>query len=339
MVIFSFSTCLRNQSGAIADPNLRHCRNIISIMVSLLLVGCAIDTRAIASPREILQPWTEMTGAQPGSPLGGIPAQIIPASGYITLRRPTSISANGSDIYLIDAGLRRIFHYDPFQQTLTPFAPTLPANAEMRIYVAPDKSVYVTDPAHERVLHFNWDGSPLPSLVSPGNMVRPVAVVADERNGQVLVADGLLNQMIAFDNLGMTLAIFKPRQTLSVATMTAGPDGIYVLDRLARQIVVLGWNGALLYAFGVNELSQPGAIAVSQDNIVFISDDFDNTIKAYRHSTADNNFVLAGNIGSNPINMDSFNGIAGLAIDDGQLYVADSLNSRVQIMLIDSRAP
>ncbi len=341
MVIFSFYTCLRNQFVAIAEAKLRHCRKIICVMMSLLLVGCAIETRGIASPHEILQPWTEITGAQSGGSLGGIPVQINPASGsdYITLRRPTSISASGNDIYLIDAGLRRIFHYDPFQQTLTPFAPTLPVNVDMRIYVAPDKSVFVTDPAHQQVLHFNWDGSPLPSLVSQGNMAHPVAVVVDQFSGRVLVADGLFNRIIAFDNLGMTLAIFKPRQTLSVATMTSGPDGVYVLDRLARQVVVLGWNGAFLYAFAANELSQPGAIAVSRDNIVFISDDFDNTIKAYRHSTADNNFVIAGKIGSNPFNMDSFNGIAGLAIDDGQLYVADSLNSRVQIMSIDPRAP
>jgi hypothetical protein len=328
-----------NPYKSAVTPKPRHGAPLVSIVAVLMLVGCATDSGETVTRREILQPWTEITGAQAGT-LQGLPAQINSPTGYVTLRRPSAISARGNDIYLLDVGLHRIFRYSNFQQTLTPFATTLSVEVGMSIFAAPDMSVYVTDPIHERVLHFNWDGTPLPSLASRGNLARPVSIVVNEYNGQVLVADGLLDRIIAFDNLGMTLSVFKPQQVLSIAAMTTGPDGIYIVDRLAKRIVVLGWDGMFRYAFGDDALSEPSAIAVSRDNLAFISDNFDNTIRVYRVQKADgNNVVLADKIGGVGVAPGSFNDIGGLAATDDLLYVADSLNSRVQIMMIDPRAP
>jgi NHL repeat len=330
-----------SQFWSVAPTETRYYYKLIYFMALLLLVGCAVDSHEQVTQREILQPWTEITGTQVGSLQQGLPAQVNPPSGldYITLQRPVSISARGNDIFLLDAGLRRIFRFDNFQQTLTPFATNLQIKAGMNIYVAPDMSVYVTDPAHEQVLHSNWDGTSLPPLVSRGNIARPVSVVVDLRNGLALVADGLFDQIIVFDNLGTTLSVIKPRRILSIGAMTSGPDGVYVVDRLSKRAAVIGWDGTFRYAFGLDALTAPGAIAVSRDNIVFISDNFDNTIKIYRRiTTKSNNFVLADNVGGSQIAMDSFNGIGGLAVVGNQLYVADSSNSRVQIMLIDPRA-
>jgi hypothetical protein len=343
MVIFSFFNLRRQGSPFKLAVALKPCcrLQLLSIMAALILTGCAIDSRDPVTRREILQPWTELTSAQAGTPLHGLPAQMNSprSTGYIALERPVAMSAHGNDIYLLDAGLRRIFRYDSFQHTLTPFATTLSAEAGMSIYAAPDMSVYVTDPAHAQVLHFNWNGTPLPSLVSRGNLARPVSVVVDGHNGRVLVADGLFDRIIVFDSLGMALSAFKPQQVSSIVAMAAGPDGIYVVDRLANRIVVLGWDGTFRYAFGADALSEPGAIAVSRDNLVFISDNFDHTIRIYRRqSTNGNNLVLADKIGGVGVAPGSFNGIGGLAVTDDLLYAADSLNARVQIMLINPRA-
>jgi len=343
MVIYSFCNIKGhgNPFKSAVAPKSRHLAQLLSIMAALTLIGCATDSRDEVTRREVLQPWTEITGAQAGTSPQGLPAQMNspPGAGYIALRLPTAVSARGNDIYLLDVGLRRIFRYDNFQQTLTPFATTLSVEAGMSIYAAPDMSVYVTDPAHERVLHFNWDGTSLPPLVSRGNLAHPVSVVVDEHNGQVLVADGLFDRIIAFNSLGMTLSVFKPQQVLSIAAMTTGPDGIYVVDRLAKRIVVLGWDGIFHYAFGADALSEPGAIAVSRDNLVFISDNFNHTIMIYRRQrTEGNNLMIEDKIGGVGVAPGSFNGIGGLAAADDLLYVADSLNARVQIMLINPRA-
>jgi hypothetical protein len=154
---------------------------------------------------------------------------------------------------------------------------------------------------------------------------------------------------------------------LTIAAMVAGPDGLYVVDRLAKQVVVLGWDGRFRYAFGADALGEPGAIAVSRDNLVFVSDNFSHVIKVYRvqrtvsitgglagvagqpgrmagssvraQRTAGEKVLLVAKVGGVGIAPGSFNGIAGLSIADDFLFVADSLNARVQIMLINPGAP
>jgi hypothetical protein len=305
---------------------------LLSLIAAFTLAGCAMPDTAQdpAAPRALLQRWSDLTGAQSGkSPLGP------PGTSHITLRRPSSVSARNNEVYLIDAGLNRIFQYNRFQQTLIPFT-NLSVNADMRIYAAPDRSVYIADPHNSAVLHFTVDGTQLPSLVSPGNLARPVAVSVDERNGQILVADALFDQFVFFNSLGMTLSVVRPQHALAIAAMTTGPDGIYVADRIDRQVSVLGWDGAFRYAIGAKDLGRPGAIAVNRDNLVFVGDNSDQTIKVYRGQGAsgEKNPLMAkiGGPGAGP---GSFNGISDLAVDGSMLYATDSLNARVQILLIN----
>lgn len=292
----------------------------LCIVAILMLAGCATSATATA-PGALLRPWVELAGARPGALLGGAAER----DGYIKLRYPTAVSARNNDVYLVDAGLRRIFRYNRAQQTLARFTDLAP-DAGASIYAAPDMSVYVTDPAAGQVLHFAWDGTPLPSLSAPGNLARPISVTVDESGGRVLVADGLYDQIVVFSNTGMPLSIIKPQQVRAIAAIALGPDGIYVADRFARRVVVLGWGGEFRYAFGAGDLAEPGAIAVSRDNLVFVGDNFDHTVKVYRDSS-----LVSKAGGAAP---GSFSGIAGLAVDGSLLYVADSQNARVQIMLI-----
>jgi hypothetical protein len=341
-VIFLFNNKMLqgNRFGSAVQPTLQYYVQLAKIMVAMLLVCLVVGSRGEITRREI-QPWTEIAGAQSDSNLRYLLAQVNSPFGsdYITLRRPTSISARGNDIYLLDAGLRQILRYANFQQTLTPFATLLSVEAGVGIYIAPDMPVYATDPAHEQVLHFNWDDTPFPSLVSRGNMAYPDSVVVNEHNGHLLVIDSLPDQMIAFRSLGMTLSAIKPRPFPTVATMTAGPEGIYVANRLAKLIVISEWGGSFCDTFGGDPLSKPDTIAVSRDNIAFINDDFNNTISFHRRLGAiGNNPVLADKIADGRVATDSFNTI-GLAAVDGKLCVTDSMNPRGQIMLIDPRAP
>lgn len=318
------------KSAAAPKPSGRI--RLLNLLAAIALAGCTLpDTaRDPATPRALLQQWVGITGAQAGTPRPG-----SPGTGYITLRRPTAMSARDNEVYLIDAGLNRIFRYDRFQQTLTPFT-NLSANADMSIYAAPDRSVYIADPHRSEVLHYTWDGTQLPSFISPGNLARPVSVVVDESSGQLLVADGLFDQIIAFNSLGMTLSVVRPQPALAIAAMTTGPDGIYVVDRLGRRVVVLGRNGAFRYTLGATDMGTPGAIVVSRDNLVFVGDNFDQTIKVYRgQGTRAGDGILIAKVGGAGAAPGSFNGIAGMAVDGSLLYVADSLNARVQIMLIN----
>lgn len=301
----------------------RYCAGL-GIVAALTLAGCATSATA---QEGLLRPWAELTGARPGALSGGMTER----GGYVQLRHPTAVSARSNDIYLVDAGLRRIFRYDRAQQTLAQFT-TLTPDTRTSIYAAPDYSVYVVNPAREQVLHFTRDGVALPSLSSPGNLARPVSVAVDEGGGRVLVADGLYDQIVVFNSMGRPLSVIKSQQVRAVAAIALGPDGIYVVDRLTRQVVVLDQNGAFRQAFGAGELIEPTAIAVSRDGLVFVGDNFSHTVRAYRNGLP---VAEAGGAGAAP---GSFNGIGGLAVDDGNLlYVTDSQNARVQIMIITPR--
>lgn len=297
----------------------------LCILLALVLTGCATPDTATARG-ELLRPWIELTGASPGALQGGTAER----GGYVKLGYPTAVSARNNDIYLVDAGLRRILRYNGAQQTLARFT-TLTPDDRASVYAAPDMSVYVTDPAGGQVLHFAWDGASLPALSAPGNLARPISVAADEGGGRVLVADGLYDQIVVFNNMGMLLSVIKPQQVRAIAAIAPGPDGIYVVDRLARRVAVLGWGGEFRYAFGAGDLKSPGAIAVSRDNLVFVGDNFDHTVKVYHDG------LLLSKAGGAGVAPGSFSAIAGLAVDGNLLYVADSLNARVQVMLIDSR--
>lgn len=307
---------------------LRFCAGM-GIVAVLMLSGCAtpVTMPNPAGRGGLLRPLTELTGARPDTLPGGTAGR----DGYIRLRYPTAVSARSNDVYLVDAGLRRIFRYDRAQQTLARFT-TLTPDAGTSVYAAPDLSVYVIDPARGQVLHFTRDGVPLPSLSSPGNLARPVSVAVEEVGGRVLVADGLYDQIVVFNSLGRPLSVIKPQQVRAVAAIALGQDGIYVVDRLARQVVVLELDGTFRHAFGAGDLIEPTAIAVSRDGLVFVGDNFSRTVKAYRNELP---VAEAGGAGAAP---GSFNGIGGLAVDEGNLlYVTDSQNARVQIMMIIPR--
>lgn len=320
---------------------------ILGIVAALILAGCASDFTASATQHNVLEPWTEITQGQADILAPG-PSSTMnpPGSNFITLVRPAALSAQGNDIYIFDAGLGKIFRYDRDQQTLNPFATILPVQSGISIYAAPDSSIYYTDPAQGQVFHFARDGARLPPLISRGNLVRPVSVIMDESNGQVMVADGLYDQIVVFNSLGMVLNIIKPQHVLSIAAMVAGPGGIYVLDSLAKQVVALGWDGRFRYAFDTGSLSEPGSIAVYRDNLVFVSDNFKHVIKVYRvrktrrlsHGSTGEGVQLVANVGGEGFAPDSFNGIAGLSVAGDYLFVADSLNARVPIMLINPSA-
>ena len=77
-------------------------------------------------------------------------------------------------------------------------------------------------------MHFAREGTPLLPLISHGNLARPVSVTVDQSNGQILVTDGLYDQIVVFNSLGAALNVIKPQHVLTIAAMAAGPDGINV---------------------------------------------------------------------------------------------------------------
>ena len=73
---------------------------------------------------------------------------------------------------------------------------------------------------------------------------------------------------------------------------------------------------------------QPRAIAVDGANRVFIAEGTDDRIKVFAAGK------LIDSFGGSGASHSRYSGITALALDENLLYVADSLNARVQILLV-----
>lgn len=308
----------------------RRCRSLRNWLIFFFAPLLCVDAAAQAADctvntQPVLVPWTTLAGARIAarpSPLSALPRKLDFA-GYLPWLSPTMVAARGNIVYVVDDGRRQIFQYDLAQQTMTPFA-AYSAGAVSGIAVAPDLSLYVADINARRVLHFSVDGRLLRTFGNDLEVARPVAVLFDEASGNILVADSLYNHVVVFNSLGRVLSVLQSSEGRSMEAMVQGPDGLYLLDRLGKQVVVIGQDGADRYTLGNGTLKNPGAIAVDRFNRVFVSDSFDNTIKIYAHGQLVASF---GGTGANPA---AFNRITSLWLEQNMLYVADSLNARIQ---------
>nr|MDP2191900.1 hypothetical protein [Rhodoferax sp.] len=308
---------------------------LVFFVATLLCVHAAAQTAlGTANKQPLLTPWATLAGAWVAaprpSPSSSLPRK--PAFGaYLSWQSPTAVAARGNYVYVVDGGRRQIFRYDLAQQTMTPFT-DYAAGAVSAITVAPDLSLYVADTNARQVLHFSFDGRLLQRFSNDMEMARPVAVLLDESSGRLWVADSLRNQVLVFNSLGRVLSALRSREGRSIEAMAQGPDGLYLVDRLSRQVVVIGQDGTDIAVLGKGTLKMPGVIAVDRYNRVFVSDSFDNTIKVYEQGQ------LVASVGGSGAIPASFNRITSLWMDQNMLYVADSLNARIQTFHVASPA-
>lgn len=309
-----------------------HCgRWCVGMAAAIALAGCAAPqgVNGNAAARPLLQPWQTLTGArlhvQPVPTFGAMPKT---GGNYVNFLVPAMVAARNNLVYVADSGHRQIFRYDATQMAMSRFA-DYPATVVAGMTLAPDMSLYVADIASHRVLHFSHDGRLLRTFGSEA-LARPVSVVWEESVGQLLVADSLYNHVVVFNSLGRALGTLKSDETRTLEAMARGPEGLYLVDRQSKQVVVLGMDGIDRYAFGSGMLKDPHAIAVDRYGRVFVSDEFDNAIKVFQHGE------LIATVGGAVDSRVKFNRVTGMWLDKNTLYVADSLQNRIQIFHVSS---
>ena len=308
-------------------------RRCWSALAFALLSFVAVAQTGTPKSRSLLTPWATLSGAFVAAtpdPLSGR-ANSPQFSGYLTWLSPTAVAARANFVYVADSGRRQIFRYDLAQQKMRPYA-DFAGGAVTAMALGPDLSLFVADSGARQVLHFSFDGRLLQKFGNDPQLARPVAVLVDEFGGSVWVADSLYSHVVVFNSLGRVLSVLRSSLARNIQAMALGPDGLYLLDRLAGQVVVIGRDGGDRYTLGQGTLRLPGAIAVDRFNRVFVSDDFDNTLKVYERGQ------LVSSVGGSGATLNSFNQIASLWIDQNRLYVVDRLNARIQTFQVASPA-
>ncbi|MDH5546351.1 MAG: hypothetical protein OEZ43_12220 [Gammaproteobacteria bacterium] len=251
------------------------------------------------------------------------------------LERPVSIGLRDDIMYIFDAGDGYIFRYSLVDGRMDPMAGVGAEVAEdaTDIYVAADHSFYLADIEGRRVLHFDPDGNLIRSYFHGPNISRPVAVSVNEDNGEVFVADEVYSHVVVFNKRGEPLRGIGgrgegPGKFRIITDMIKTADGFYLSDRIELSVQVLDNEGRYLTHFGEGQLIFPTALTVDNFGRVYVSEKNESIIKVFQQGK------LIDVIGSNGYGRGEFRFVSDMKVHKGYLYVADSLNGRVQVFEI-----
>ncbi len=166
---------------------------------------------------------------------------------------------------------------------------------------------------------------------------RPMGLAVSADGEKLYIADFGDPRVLVADFKKRSLSVFAPTDVVGTPFGLAldGAGNLYCTDQGGRRVVVLRPDGTLLRAFGKDEeLVRPSGIAVdSRNKRVYVADPARIDSPDHRVLTYD----LEGNLirvhgegrGNAP---GQFNFPVFVAVDDaGRLFVADSMNFRVQI--------
>ncbi len=166
---------------------------------------------------------------------------------------------------------------------------------------------------------------------SPVILQRPQAVITDGA-GRIYVSDVSRQAVYVFDRTRAELAVWEyaaegVRFKIPVGLSLADDGSLYVADAGLKAIVRLGQQGEPLALLGVGELIHPAGVVWSNEHQrLYVADRGANSIKAF---SLDDRLLFS--FGGHGEREGMLNGPTYLTWHANELYVTDTLNSRIQI--------
>ena len=166
---------------------------------------------------------------------------------------------------------------------------------------------------------------------------KPYGIAADAR-GRIYTADTELKSIFVIDAQARTVERLQGSSrtplVMPVGVAVDAEDRLFVSDADLHSVVCFSASGQPVAVFGTASLGRPGGIALDKNrNRLYVAD-----AKAGRIAVFDTvTFKLAGYFGSPGVpghrDNGTFLGPTNVAVDrQGNIYVADTLNYRVQIL-------
>lgn len=168
-------------------------------------------------------------------------------------------------------------------------------------------------------------------------LVQPNGVVVD-RAGNIYVADAYVGAVFIFHPQSRTVTMIAHGRDAHFKAITGlamdDSDRLFVADVQAKQVLVFDPSHKLEATFGLDRFSQPTGLAIDPENrFLYVVDSKKECVFVY---DADNYKYLrtVGGPQKKPGDEDpgAFTRPTNAAVDgEGNLYVADTLNNRIQI--------
>lgn len=166
----------------------------------------------------------------------------------------------------------------------------------------------------------------------PREIYRPQSGAVDDA-GRILVADRGNASVFVFDEKAATLETWQQadgtRKFASPVGVAMGPDGVVlVTDSELALVARLNQKGDSIGPIGKGHLTRPTGVAYEPETRrIFVVDTGDHQIKLF--DTQGNLLDVWGERGDGP---GEFNYPTYASIHGGKLYVADTMNARVQVL-------
>lgn len=302
--------------------------------------GCAAPNPAagpvkgttVARGAELLTPWLTLTGGWRAPTPAAALLQGLPNAARLNFVWPVALAARDDAVIVADAGLRQLVRVDRNLDRATPLGALAPDRG-VALHWGPDLGLWMAEPSSGLLRLLDRNGREVRRFSHDLLAARPVAVAwRAQEGGGLFVADAQAAQVVVFDVFGRALRRFGQGRLQSVVAMASGPKGLYLLDRQAQQVLVFDEQGTLLETMGADTLVLPQAIAVDRSGRVFVADEADAAIHVFRQGRA------VARLTGRALGLSR---IDALAVDGHLLHAADSMASRVRILLItpDSMRP
>jgi DNA-binding beta-propeller fold protein YncE len=171
---------------------------------------------------------------------------------------------------------------------------------------------------------------------------KPYGVTTDSR-GRIYAADIEMGAVIVIDPKARTVerraGSSRAPIAMPVGLAVDSEDRLFVSDSQLQSITCFSPDGQVISRFGAGSIERPGGIAVdSRRKRLYVADAKANRIAAFDT----NKFTLLGHFGKpstfpNP-EKGTFAGPSNVAVDsEGNIYVADTFNCRIQILSPDGK--
>lgn len=165
-----------------------------------------------------------------------------------------------------------------------------------------------------------------------GRIAEPIGLAVSDDGDRLYVSDALQRTVFVFNFRTKTLSRIEGLSFPGGVALDA-QDNLYVVDTLKKSISVFGRDGKLVKEMGDDSLVRPMGIAIDRPNRrIYVVDTGDRSSKEQNVKIFDLDGRRIGAIGGAPGgDFGQFSYPTMIAVDDkGNVYVSDTLNSRVQ---------
>lgn len=274
------------------------------------------------------------------------PVLATPASTMIAVRRTRAVSF--ALVSVISVALSYAYVVEARGAKKPPKAKTSPPTAQLVWPLPPDQPRVRYLKTYRGIDDFKPSKRPSklmavllggedPDAQPSDMMVKPYGVAVSSR-GQLYVADTAARRVFRFDADSKTLSFVgesgEGRLSKPIGVAVDGQGTVFVADGTLKRVFGYAQDGRVTVNIGrFGELANPSGLAIdrSRDRL-YVADAALHRIASY--STLDGALISTfGKRGSEP---GAFNFPTNLAVDaGGRLYVADTLNFRIQVFDVD----